>query len=180
LWGGAGNDTIDGNEGNNQLDGGAGDDRIIAGEGDNLIWGGLGNDQVYTGNGKNVISAGEGNDLIIGGSGNDLIFAGEGDDILNGGLGVNYLNGGAGKDTFSILSAGIVGLNNTIADFTIGGDIIAIFGGDSTNLNIGSFGQLSISQAGADALIKNKAGLSVATLLNTDSSLLTSDSFRFS
>jgi Ca2+-binding RTX toxin-like protein len=149
---------------------------ITAGNGDDYIWGGLGDDLIIAGNGNNLISASFGNDVLIGGDGNDIIFAAEGDDLLFGGLGNNYLSGGEGKDTFSISAAGsaFTGLNNTISDFTIGSDNIQLVG-----LGISSFGQLSITQSGANALVSNSAGLSIATVLNTNSTQLAASSFSY-
>jgi hypothetical protein len=58
LVGGAGNDAINGDKGNDSLVGGAGDD---------------------------VLDGGEGNDVIQGGSGDDYLKSGVGDDTLDGG-----------------------------------------------------------------------------------------------
>ena len=71
MGGGAGNDTITGSAGDDNISGGAGNDTINAGAGDDRIDGGSGND---------TINAGDGNDTIIGGAGNDS---------MDGGLGVD-------------------------------------------------------------------------------------------
>ncbi|EKP0279205.1 VWA domain-containing protein [Aeromonas bestiarum] len=42
-----------------------------------------------------------GNDTLLGESGNDIIFGQEGSDILDGGEGDDYLNGGSGNDTLT-------------------------------------------------------------------------------
>jgi uncharacterized protein YegL len=67
-----------------------------------------------------------GNDIINGGAGNDIIFGQEGDDRITGGLGDDLLSGGSGNDTF-IWNAGETG-TDTIIDFedTLGpgGDVL--------------------------------------------------------
>jgi hypothetical protein len=63
-------------------------------------------------------------------------------------------------------------LNNTVSDFTIGSDTIQLNG-------ISAFTQLSITQSGADTVIQTLNGLSIATLLNTDSTQLTNSSFGY-
>src|SRR3954463_1285130 len=55
MFGGAGNDTLMGGSGGDNLNGGAGDDKILGGGGNDLIHGDAGND------------------LLIGGDGNDII-----------------------------------------------------------------------------------------------------------
>ena len=81
IVGGAGDDTIDGGAGNDQINGGAGDDTID---------GGAGNDQ---------IGGGAGIDMINGGAGNDEIYGDDGDDTIEGGAGNDEINGNDGTDT---------------------------------------------------------------------------------
>ncbi|MBC7756698.1 MAG: type I secretion C-terminal target domain-containing protein, partial [Bdellovibrio sp.] len=71
--------------------GGAGNDTITGSAGDDNIFGGAGND---------TINAGAGNDKIDGGSGNDTINAGDGNDTIIGGAGNDIMDGGLGVDTF--------------------------------------------------------------------------------
>ena len=96
LWGGAGNDTIDGRDGGDYLDGGADDDSILGGAGDDTIFGGTGND---------VIDAGAGTDSVDGGTGSDTILGG-GDN--------NTLSGGDGADRIRITSTGTSSTNTTV------------------------------------------------------------------
>ncbi|OCX66434.1 hypothetical protein BFP70_05280 [Thioclava sp. SK-1] len=69
---GAGNDSINGNGADNQIDAGAGAD---------MVWGGAGGD------------------LLSGGAGDDSLWGQDGNDTLDGGAGDNLLNGGTGWDT---------------------------------------------------------------------------------
>ena len=129
VFGGVGDDYIEGGGGTDQLSGGDGDDYIIGGyrwlgfsggmtsgarsvSGDDYIWGGAGVDH---------IEGLEGNDTIFGGAGNDSenieflapaswgfwsgakvrggLRGGAGDDYIEGGAGDDTLSGGAGYDT---------------------------------------------------------------------------------
>lgn len=70
--GGAGNDTITGNQGRNTLIGGAGDDRLIGNRNaDNLV-GADGNDVLDGGLSKDVLAGGKGDDVLIGGASKDM------------------------------------------------------------------------------------------------------------
>jgi len=78
VFGGAGDDQLEGEDGVDALSGGAGDDALS---------GGAGND---------ILVGGDGNDILFGGAGSDLIQGGSGDDVLYGG----DATGGSGSDTF--------------------------------------------------------------------------------
>lgn len=120
LNGGAGDDTIqlqDGINVNDQIDGGDGIDtlEVLPGDNRNLtvnmgvgnvvdgtigtqefinienITTGGGNDTIYGGVGNNVLDGGAGNDLIVGGGGADWIIGGTGNDVLVGGNNGNSL-----------------------------------------------------------------------------------------
>jgi Ca2+-binding RTX toxin-like protein len=126
LLGGAGDDTLTGNNGENVLSGGGGNDTLDPGRGagDELL-GGSGSDTVtYASRTMPVVAdldgladdgeAGEGDrvdvdvESLIGGSANDrltgsaganVLNGGSGNDVLDGGLGADLLIGGAGTDT---------------------------------------------------------------------------------
>jgi extracellular elastinolytic metalloproteinase len=79
VYGGDGNDEIDVNDNVTAeawLFGGAGDDHLEGGGGNNVLVGGDGNDS---------LTGGRGRDLLIGGAGSDDILGKGGDDILVGG-----------------------------------------------------------------------------------------------
>ncbi|MEL6954687.1 MAG: LamG-like jellyroll fold domain-containing protein, partial [Pseudomonadota bacterium] len=69
----AGDDTIDGNGGNDTIEGGAGDD---------VLDGGAGNDSVLGGYGDDIVDGGAGNDTVDGGWGSDWVRGGDGDDVI--------------------------------------------------------------------------------------------------
>lgn len=124
VTGGAGNDTLAGNDADNVLKGGAGDDRLIGGLGSDVLDGGTGTDTVdYSGSTSGItvdlqagaatgaeighdtlvsiehVLGGAGNDLLIGNDTRNILEGGAGDDRLIGGLGDDTLNGGEGRDT---------------------------------------------------------------------------------
>jgi trimeric autotransporter adhesin len=96
--GGAGNDTIAGNQFNGTLNGDGGNDTISGGSGNETLNGGDGDDALYGGAGADYLSGGAGNDILKGG------FAADGDpsaseedrDTLEGGTGDDYMAGGWG------------------------------------------------------------------------------------
>jgi hypothetical protein len=90
VYGGAGNDTITGNNG---------DDRIMAGEGNNTI---------DTGNGANIVTAGNGNNDVTGGTGVDTITLGNG---------FNFVDADAGNDVITIGTGGVCEI---VTDGTVG------------------------------------------------------------
>jgi Ca2+-binding RTX toxin-like protein len=89
--------------------GGAGDDTLTGDNRANIIWGGAGND---------TIDGAYGNDALYGEAGNDNIRGGPevnistgpvltDDDYINGGTGTNTLNGGDGIDTIDSSSGSV-------------------------------------------------------------------------
>ena len=126
LYGGDGNDTLNGYLGNDVLSGDAGDDTLSGYRGDDLLTGGAGNDTLRGGGGNDRLFGDDGNDLLDGGSagsyddnngndvlrggaGNDVLYAADwgsatlygdaGDDKLYGGYHRDTLYGGDGADT---------------------------------------------------------------------------------
>ena len=100
LFGGSGNDSLNGDANDNRLDGGAGDDAAWGGGGNDTLNGGAGNDTVNGNLGDDTVDGGGGNDNILGAAGNDSLLGGFGNDTLNGGAGDDTLNGGGGNDVF--------------------------------------------------------------------------------
>jgi Ca2+-binding RTX toxin-like protein len=99
LYGGAGNDRITGNIGNDELYGGEGNDSLNGGTGNDDLYGSSGNDTLDGGADNDYLSGGEGDDTLKGGTGNDDLYGSSGNDTLDGGAGDDYLDGGAGDDT---------------------------------------------------------------------------------
>jgi Ca2+-binding RTX toxin-like protein len=105
--GNGGDDIISGGDGADTLNGGDGNDRLFGGNGGDVINGDNGNDTIYGGDGDDACRGGIGNDTIYGGAGqdqlvgevgDDSLFGQTGDDALVGGAGADYLQGDQGTD----------------------------------------------------------------------------------
>ncbi|QNJ03578.1 hypothetical protein [Synechococcus sp. PROS-U-1] len=114
------NDNLEAGKGDDQIDSGAGNDTVDGGRGDDQINGEKGNDSIEAGAGADTLDGGKGTDSIDGGLGNDVLDGGKGDDVLNGGDGDDLLIGGSGADTYQ-LSRG----DDTIRGYK-GGDAIEL------------------------------------------------------
>jgi len=107
VWGGAGNDIIEGGGGDDFALGGEGNDIITDLGGNDVLKGGPGNDALDGGIGNDIFMGGDGSDFINGGAndnesfagpGNDFIIAGQGADAVFGDGGDDWIQGGAGQD----------------------------------------------------------------------------------
>lgn len=114
IYGGNGNDIIDGGLGADQIFGDGGNDTIYGGDGNDSINYGFGNDIVYGGAGDDYIDdlggadstpdastvyGGTGNDFIAGSSGSDSLYGGDDNDTIFGDSGNDYIDAGNGNDT---------------------------------------------------------------------------------
>lgn len=99
VLGGSGSDDVKTGGGDDALYGREGDDVLNAGGGDNFVLGGAGNDEVLSEGGDDRITLGAGDDRVDSGSGNDRIVAGDGADDIRAGGGDDIVNAGAGDDT---------------------------------------------------------------------------------
>lgn len=109
------NDTLNGNNRDNQISGFSGSDVLNGGGGDDYIRGDIAirevgeiafdyNDPGFD-QGADIIDGGAGQDLIYGDGGNDTINGGSGADTIIGGAGADIIDGGSGADTFVYASA---------------------------------------------------------------------------
>ncbi|MCP4849159.1 MAG: calcium-binding protein, partial [Verrucomicrobiaceae bacterium] len=71
----------------------------------NSLFGNEGDDDLFGGSGEDNLFGGDDDDRLDGGEGNDSLFGGAGDDDLIGGPGDDLLNGGDGSDTAIYSSA---------------------------------------------------------------------------
>jgi Ca2+-binding RTX toxin-like protein len=149
---------IYGGDGNNTLWGMDGDDQINGGGGDDVMYGGNGNDRF---NGNN------GHDLLYGGAGDDRFDGGAGDDIFYGGLGANRMKGGDGADTFSFVPTPDLQM---VDDFQQGVDIIEVSAVTFDDIEVYSRGRGVQVDFGTDHQIY---------LANTGEITLTSEDFTF-
>ncbi len=82
-------DTVYGGNGNDKLNGQWGNDTLFGENGDDVINGGAGND---------ILDGGDGNDRLYGDYGNDTLLGGKGNDSLYPQLGTNVVDGGPDND----------------------------------------------------------------------------------
>jgi Ca2+-binding RTX toxin-like protein len=138
--GGAGNDTLAGNQVGNELKGNggndtatglAGADTLVGDAGNDTLDGGDDADSISGGADNDSLSGGGANDTVDGGSGSDTILGGDGDDSLLGGSEGDSISGGSGNDTVRAGSGndtvtGEAGANDIAgedgADWLTGGD----------------------------------------------------------
>jgi Ca2+-binding RTX toxin-like protein len=102
IYGGSGNDSIEGTTGDDEIYGFEGKDTIQGGKGKDTIYGSEGSDDLKGGEDNDTLYGGVGDDTLIGESGNDELWGDDGNDVLNGGAGIDKLYGGEGNDTFYI------------------------------------------------------------------------------
>lgn len=106
LFGEAGQDQMDGGSGKDVLFGGTDSDSLDGGDGDDVLVGDL-SDKATPLHGDDRLSGGAGDDRLQGDGGHDQLFGGDGDDELQGDgkatpvylHGDDFLDGGAGSDT---------------------------------------------------------------------------------
>jgi len=112
MFGGDGNDDINGGHGANFIEGDAGNDRIAGGDGGDTISGG---------NGSDIIDGGPDVDGLLGAWGKDTLIGGTEDDMLQGSQDNDNLDGGGGNDIL-LGDGGWAG--NTVDRSDFGADII--------------------------------------------------------
>jgi Domain of unknown function (DUF4114)/RTX calcium-binding nonapeptide repeat (4 copies) len=177
IGSGKSNDTLFGLSGNDYLD-------ALPGAGDNILNGGDGNDELYAytndrlfgesgndilfsdGNGKNTLDGGDGDDTLYADR-NDTLLGGVGNDVIYGGLGGNTITGGVGNDTFWIATVDTPATPNTITDFNQLNDTVRL------NLaGVSKFSDLTVAQTGVDATV-SFGSTPLAIFKNTLASVLT-------
>lgn len=83
-------DTIYGGAGDDYLDGLGGDDRLYGRGGQDNMLGGLGRDQLFGGDGHDDLHGEAGDDQLRGEAGDDWLQGGEGADLVDGGSGTDW------------------------------------------------------------------------------------------
>ena len=125
ISGTTGSDTLNGENGQDEIFGGSGDDLLNGGNGKDTLVGGDGDDVVYGGNGVDELDGEGDQDYLEGGLGSDLIDGGHGNDTLVGGSGSDTLTGGSGYDEFLFTTGDG---NDVVTDFNPISDILKIDG----------------------------------------------------
>lgn len=151
LFGEAGNDHLFGGRGNDGLDGGSGKDFLYGGRGNDTLCGGSGNDFLFGQQGNDLAGGDGGTDRVFGESGNDLLLGGDERDYLYGGSGNDELFGQAGRDLL------FGGSGNDALAGGSGDD--RLFGGSGRDLLIGGTGSDDLfGESGDDILIGGETG----------------------
>jgi Ca2+-binding RTX toxin-like protein len=170
--GGAGNDTIVGNDATNQLRGNAGDDTISGGAGNDLIDGAAGADTEKGEGGNDTFLAGTdtGNDSIDGGDGTDVVTYLGAKAAVTVNLATGTASGTDAGDAAGIGSDSLVSIESVIDsafnDTLIGSAGADIFSGGAGNDRMtGSSGLDTASYASASGPVT--VDLSVTTAQNT-------------
>ena len=120
--------------------GGDGNDILNGGNLSDVISGGNGNDTLFGGGGNDTLFGEAGNDILRGGSGNDALSGGGGQDTFIGGSGRDVMTGGSSGDTFvfgSIVESSAGAAKDVITDFVRGSDTINIDMIDASTLSSG-------------------------------------------
>ena len=154
LYGGAGNDRLNGLLGDDLLYGEDGNDIMAGGDGDDILFGGAGDD-IMTGDfGRATYGDGtvvvQGDDYLDGGDGNDEIYGDGGDDTLLGGTGADILYGD-GADP-SMQGDDILDGGDGNDQLYAGGGADALFGGAGDDFLSGDFDNLPVAMQGDDLL----------------------------
>lgn len=163
--------TIDGDNANvnETIYGGAGNDTIHGNNGDDTIYGGSGND---------VITGDNSTDTIYGGSGNDTITGGNANDQVYGGYGADTINADSGSDTIHYLS--VLDTNDTINGFTSGFDKIDLSAIDADTATVANDaflfgGQVSGAVVQAHSVTWSTDGTNTQIYADTDGDLTTAE-----
>lgn len=82
MYGGAGNDVLNGLAGGDWLAGGTGNDTLYGGDGNDTLRGQDGDDWLYGGAGKDVMMGDAGNDTLVPDAGYDTLYGGAGADVF--------------------------------------------------------------------------------------------------
>ena len=172
VLGGAGEDSIYGNDRNNILSGEAGRDFILAGAGNDEIHGGADNDILRAGAGTDKLFGDDGNDVLQAGAGDDTLLGGAGDDFLQGDEGIDRLEGGAGNDELFGGQGADVLSGEAGEDFLSGGDgNDEIHGGTENDSLTGDAGDDQLFGEDGEDLIHGNFGADILHGANGDDAL---------
>lgn len=103
-----------------------GKDTMNDSESSDLLHGYTGADHLFGNGGSDTLKGDDGNDWIYGGDGADTLVGGKGRDVLLGGAGDDKLTGGNGQDQFRFASDITQAGKDTIKDFSLADDSIAL------------------------------------------------------
>ncbi len=154
LYGGVGNDVLQGGKSKNRLEGGDGEDELFGNGGQDVLLGGADND---------VLDGGDGRDELQGEAGDDQLSGGRGQDSLSGGLGNDVVDGGQGQDSLTGVDAtqafaGLDEIDELIGgrgkDLFVLGDLVQVYynDGDDTTLGLSDYALVADFGLGQDVI----------------------------
>ncbi|WP_235538716.1 calcium-binding protein [Sphingomonas sp. Root710] len=175
IFGGTGDDSLVGNDGHDNLFGGAGDDTLEGGDGNDHLYGfGLtGDPSTDT---DDEINGGSGNDYIQGNAGEDQLYGDDGSDRINGGGDNDYIQGGSENDTVNGNKGEdtIYGENGN--DSLRGGADNDLVGGDAGNdVILGDLGDDTIDGGDGIDILTGGAGADVFVFDTLDAPIASTD-----
>jgi Ca2+-binding RTX toxin-like protein len=172
IYGQAGDDAISGDT--LDVEWMSGSDRLYGGDGNDTIEGGVFQDWLYGGAGNDVLRGDtivfqeeHGDDFLNGGAGDDVLQGDDGNDVLQGGIGSDTMTGGAGDDLYWVDAAGDVVTESAGAgadvvraaiDYALAANIEELFiGGAGRNGTGNGLGNV-IHGAGASNVLRGVGG----------------------
>ena len=137
-----GDDTLYGNDGNDELYGGGSDDLILGGDGDDTLDGEGSNDTLH---------GGLGDDTLIGGSGSDVLISGGGSDYLDGGNSSDLFLFSGAQDGDVVIVVGGSG-TNTIDLTEFGPGTVTTVNASTLSVDLGGGESFTISHSEIDVI----------------------------
>jgi Ca2+-binding RTX toxin-like protein len=161
FYGGTGNFTGSGNDGDNQIVGRAGNDVLNGGGGNDTLNGEGGNDILNGGAGGDTLNGGTGIDSLTGGSGADAMFGGTGNDSYEVTETVDVVQENTGQGIDTVWTSVNYALSNTSAVENLfyggQGDFIGS-GNDLDNQIAGGAGNDFLNGGGGNDILNGGAG----------------------
>lgn len=155
IYGEGGHDTMNGFTGNDTMYGQTGADAMSGGSGDDRLYGGPGYDRMFGSFGNDIIQGSGGNDQLWGEEGDDKLYGKSGDDFMRGGIGNDELYGAGGNDT------GYGGSGNDRLQGAGGNDIL--YGDDGNDVLYGQNGGDALAGGSGVDVLYGAAGNDILT-----------------
>ena len=143
--------TVVGGAGQNFVSGDDGQQFISLGVDDDTLYGGGGDDTVGSAGGADLLFGDSGNDVMSGGTGADSLFGGGDNDLIYGNQDLDLISGGDGNDTiFAGQNTGVARVSDDGLLRQLDG-IETVFGGAGGDLIYGNFGaEIAYGETGDD------------------------------
>jgi Ca2+-binding RTX toxin-like protein len=167
VFGGADQDALTGEDGDDLMYGNKADDTLTGGEGSDDLFGGQGDDSLTGGAGDDLIYGNKGDDDLTGGDNADQLYGQDGDDTIAADAGADLVYGGAGDDSLTAdgNDDGVSIYGNQGADTIVTGDgDDSVFGGkdaDSINASNGEGDNLIYGNNAADTILGGEGDESI-------------------